>query len=122
VAETWKANKANIPEAQQFDWTYSTPYRGCTTKAGAKWDPEETDEKIDFESLKVYYPLASRLTVLVFITTLSKPPPHTRSLPFLLLPPLSFRSVCAFPPEIVVCIFVLSGSNARVTTFYGLPT
>lgn len=53
VAETWQANKANIPEAQKFDWTYSTPYRGCTMKAGATWDPEETDEKIDFESLKV---------------------------------------------------------------------
>ena len=79
MAETWKANKANIPEAQQFDWTYSTPYRGCTTKAGAKWDPEETDEKIDFESLKVCYPLVSHLTVLVFIFKV----PHNTHTPFL---------------------------------------
>lgn len=53
VAETWQANKDNIPEAQKFDWTYSTKYRGTCTKGGAKWSPEPTDQKIDFESLKV---------------------------------------------------------------------
>ena len=54
MAETWQAKKETIPEAQQFDWTYSTKYRGCTMKGGAKWDAQPTDEKIDFESLKVF--------------------------------------------------------------------
>ena len=53
MAETWKANKEKIPEAQKFDWTYSTKYRGTATKGGASWDPEPTERKIDFESLKV---------------------------------------------------------------------
>ena len=53
VAETWRANKEAIPEAQKFDWTYSTPYRGGATKCAAPWLPEPTEQKIDFESLKV---------------------------------------------------------------------
>ena len=53
VAGTWKANKEAIPESQKFDWTYSTPYRGCATKDASRWLPEPTDQQIDFESLKV---------------------------------------------------------------------
>ncbi len=53
VAGTWKANKEAIPESQKFDWTYSTPYRGCATKDASRWLPEATDLQIDFESLKV---------------------------------------------------------------------
>ena len=52
VAQTWQANKEDLPEAQKFDWTYSTKYRGSTFKGGAHWEPESTDDKIDFESLK----------------------------------------------------------------------
>lgn len=56
MSEKWMEKAgADIPEAQEFDWTYSTKYRGTTRtlSTDAAIEPSETEEKIDFDSLKV---------------------------------------------------------------------
>eukprot|EP00288_Rhodomonas_lens_P011157 CAMPEP_0177749250 /NCGR_PEP_ID=MMETSP0484_2-20121128/32385_1 /TAXON_ID=354590 /ORGANISM="Rhodomonas lens, Strain RHODO" /LENGTH=316 /DNA_ID=CAMNT_0019264219 /DNA_START=69 /DNA_END=1015 /DNA_ORIENTATION=- len=55
MSEKWMEKAgADIPEAQEFDWTYSTKYRGTTRtlSTDAAIEPSETEEKIDFDSLK----------------------------------------------------------------------
>lgn len=58
MAREWKKQaELDIPDAQPYDWTYSTPCRGTCTSLpdGQIVLPSPTDEKIDFESLKVGY-------------------------------------------------------------------
>lgn len=56
MSQNWMKNaEQDIPDAQPFDWTYSTPYRGTAASLvdGRPVDPVDTSERIDFESLKV---------------------------------------------------------------------
>eukprot|EP00960_Hanusia_phi_P017508 515391-Hanusia_phi.AAC.1 len=56
VSERWKAKaRANVPEAHQYDWTYSTKYKGTfkDLRSGELIQGDLTEKRIDFESLKV---------------------------------------------------------------------
>ena len=56
MSKEWKKQaELDIPDAQPFDWTYSTPFKGLTTTIpeNETIHPYETPERIDFESLKV---------------------------------------------------------------------
>ena len=58
MAQKWKAKSGfEVPDGHAYDWTYGTKYRG-TFKSEPKGDvsiigPEATQDRIDFELLKV---------------------------------------------------------------------
>jgi hypothetical protein len=56
MSQQWMKNaEQDIPDAQAYDWTYSSGYRGAAVSLmdGKHIEPSETTDKIDFESLKV---------------------------------------------------------------------
>jgi hypothetical protein len=56
MSQQWMKNaEQDIPDAQAYDWTYSSGYQGNASSLadGTPIETSETDERIDFESLKV---------------------------------------------------------------------
>jgi hypothetical protein len=77
MAQTWKAKAGvEVPEGHIFDWTYGTKYRGTLVSnlsdSTRVIGPDATDERIDFELLKVCLLICNRplsLAALSYIHT-----------------------------------------------------
>ncbi|KAJ1479467.1 TIP41-like family-domain-containing protein [Baffinella frigidus] len=53
MSKKWMEANSEVPDAQQYDWTYSTLFKGTVTKSGEPLVPQLTSSrKIDLESLK----------------------------------------------------------------------
>jgi hypothetical protein len=69
MSQQWMKNaEQDIPDAQAYDWTYSSGYQGNASSIAddSPIEPSETADRIDFESLKVSKRFACEYFFLLF--------------------------------------------------------
>lgn len=119
MSKKWMEANSEVPDAQQYDWTYSTLFKGTVTKSGEPLVPQLTSSrKIDLESLKVRS-WRSPLSLFCSFRHLDPRPSGVRALPHQQFPHCGRPLVVARPDFLrlgAVCSRAPGGRSC------GLPT